>query len=65
MKNQILEIKQKSKRQYIRPEITVIKIDNDISLVMMSAGPGNDPTAPKHQQHHDNNNNNNSNNPFK
>ena len=32
------------KREYSTPEITEIKIDNEISLVMMSANPGGDPT---------------------
>ena len=31
------------KRKYINPEISCIKIDNEISLVMMSANPNNDP----------------------
>lgn len=33
----------KKKRKYSKPEITVVKIDNQISLVMMSANPGGDP----------------------
>lgn len=35
--------KPKEKRKYSPPEITAIKIDNEISLVMMSANPGDDP----------------------
>lgn len=35
--------KTKEKRKYSPPEITTIKIDNEISLVMMSANPGDDP----------------------
>jgi hypothetical protein len=31
------------KRKYNRPEITIIEIDNEISMVMMSANPGGDP----------------------
>jgi hypothetical protein len=43
MKNQILD-NQTAKRKYTPPDITVIKIDNEISLVMMSgASPDNDP----------------------
>lgn len=34
---------QKGKRKYSTPEITEIKIDKEISLVMMSANPGGDP----------------------
>ena len=34
----------KGKKKYCSPEISVIKIDNDISLVMMSSGPQEDPT---------------------
>jgi hypothetical protein len=33
----------KEKRKYSTPEITEIKIDKEISLVMMSANPGGDP----------------------
>ncbi|NTW32559.1 MAG: hypothetical protein HGB12_08050 [Bacteroidetes bacterium] len=45
MKNQISDKKQNKacKKKYNHPEITVIKIDNDISLVMMSANPYGDP----------------------
>jgi hypothetical protein len=32
------------KKTYSCPEITTIEIDNEISLVMMSAGPEGDPT---------------------
>jgi hypothetical protein len=39
------------KRKYNRPEIKVIKIDNDISLVMMSANPGDDPTESIQSEH--------------
>jgi hypothetical protein len=31
------------RRKYLPPEINIIKIDNEISLVMMSANPGGDP----------------------
>jgi hypothetical protein len=41
MKNTI--IKTEKKRNYMPPEIKVIKIDNEISLVMMSSNPGGDP----------------------
>jgi hypothetical protein len=34
---------QKEKRKYSAPEITQIKIDKEISLVMMSSNPGGDP----------------------
>jgi hypothetical protein len=33
----------KEKRKYSTPEITEIKIDKEISLVMMSLNPGEDP----------------------
>gem|GEM_PF-755564 len=33
----------KKKKRYSRPDITIIKIDNEISLVMMSANPDGDP----------------------
>jgi len=33
----------KKKKRYSRPGITKIKIDNEISLVMMSANPDGDP----------------------
>jgi hypothetical protein len=41
MKN--TNIKTEEKRKYMPPEIKVIKIDNEISLVMMSSNPGGDP----------------------
>jgi hypothetical protein len=31
------------KRKYLAPEITEIKIDKEISLIMMSSNPGDDP----------------------
>jgi hypothetical protein len=33
----------KNKEKYDKPEINSIRIDNEISMVMMSAGPGDDP----------------------
>jgi hypothetical protein len=36
-------INPENKRIYSAPEITEIKIDKEISLVMMSANPGGDP----------------------
>jgi len=47
------------KREYQRPEISVIKLDNEISLIMMSANPNTDPFEASIQQ------DNLSNNPFK
>jgi hypothetical protein len=35
----------KNKRAYTRPEITKVTIDKEISMVMMSFGPGNDPSG--------------------
>ncbi len=35
----------KNKRAYTRPEITKVTIDKEISMVMMSFGPGGDPEA--------------------
>jgi hypothetical protein len=42
----------KIKRKYTPPVITEIKIDNEISLVMMSANPGGDPPEESMQQDH-------------
>jgi hypothetical protein len=39
------------KRKYSAPEITEIKIDKEISLVMMSANPGGDPDESVQQDH--------------
>lgn len=33
------------KREYKKPEVKKVKIDNEISMVMMSYGPGGDPEA--------------------
>ena len=33
------------RRAYIKPQIRQIKIDNEISMVMMSFGPGGDPES--------------------
>jgi len=43
MKNMKQEQNITSKRKYNRPEITVIKLDNEISMVMASFGPGANP----------------------
>jgi len=45
-------IKPKEKREYLPPKITEIKIDKDISLVMMSANPGGDPPEDSMQPDH-------------
>ena len=49
MKNKILFQNKKTidKREYTRPEISVIKLDYEISLVMMSIGPSSDPFEAK------------------
>ena len=39
--NKTIEVKEKC--QYSRPEISIVEIDREISLVMMSANPGEDP----------------------
>ena len=39
----ITKTEPEERRKYMPPEIKVIKIDNEISLVMMSANPGGDP----------------------
>ena len=44
MKTMISKTKETSKRTYSKPEIEIVKIDNEISLVMMSANPTTDPT---------------------
>jgi hypothetical protein len=41
----------KEKRKYSAPEINQIKIDKEISLVMMSANPGGDPDESLQQDH--------------
>jgi len=53
MKNQIVfqNIKDTDKRKYQRPEISVIKLDNEISLIMMSASPNSDPFETKLSYH--------------
>jgi hypothetical protein len=33
------------KKKYSRPEVKKVTIDNEISMVMMSFGPGGDPEA--------------------
>jgi len=33
------------KRKYAKPVVTKVQIDNEISMVMMSFGPGGDPDA--------------------
>ncbi|MBL4587393.1 MAG: hypothetical protein JKX84_10115 [Flavobacteriales bacterium] len=35
----------KKKRSYKKPKLKKVKIDNEISMVMMSFGPGGDPGA--------------------
>jgi hypothetical protein len=42
---------QKEKRKYSTPEITEIKIDKEISLIMMSANPGEDPDESIRPEH--------------
>ncbi len=34
---------QQSKKKYRKPSVTKVTIDNEISMVMMSFGPGGDP----------------------
>ena len=43
MKTKIFQNSGTKKKNIKKPEVAVIKIDNDISLVMMSADPNNDP----------------------
>ncbi len=38
-------MQEKKKRVYKRPEIRKVSIDNEISMVMMSFGPGGDPES--------------------
>ena len=35
----------KQKKKYTKPSVTKVKIDNEISMVMMSFGPGGDPES--------------------
>ena len=35
----------KQKKKYQKPAVKKVKIDNEISMVMMSFGPGSDPEA--------------------
>jgi len=53
MKNQIIFQNREitKKRKYSSPDIAVIKIDNDISLIMMSANPYHDPDGSIQQEH--------------
>ncbi|MBL4586698.1 MAG: hypothetical protein JKX84_06550 [Flavobacteriales bacterium] len=36
-------MKNTEKKKYAKPTVTKVKIDNEISMVMMSFGPGGDP----------------------
>lgn len=45
------EAKTPSRRTYCRPEITVVRLDNHISLVMMTPGPPNPPPRGKKPPH--------------
>ena len=47
-------MKTKDKKKYNKPEISVIKIDHEISLVMMSANPYNNGPDPFGYFKHDN-----------
>ncbi len=38
-------MKKTAKKSYTKPSVTKVKIDNEISMVMMSFGPGGDPAA--------------------
>jgi hypothetical protein len=35
----------KQKKKYTKPEVKKVTIDNEISMVMMSFGPGGDPES--------------------
>ena len=50
MKNQINQ-KATGKRKYNRPEINLIKMDNDISVLMASANPVHDPDESIQPEH--------------
>jgi hypothetical protein len=38
-------MKKEEKKKYSKPAVTKVKIDNEISMVMMSFGPGGDPES--------------------
>ncbi len=38
-----MQDQEKKKRKYNRPSVAKVTIDNEISMVMMSFGPGGDP----------------------
>jgi hypothetical protein len=38
-------MKKTAKKKYANPSVTKVKIDNEISMVMMSFGPGGDPES--------------------
>ena len=38
-------MKNQTKKKYTKPSVTKVKIDNEISMVMMSFGPGGDPVS--------------------
>ncbi|MBT6686659.1 MAG: hypothetical protein HN704_11715 [Bacteroidetes bacterium] len=39
-----------AKKKYIKPEIEIVKIDTEISLVMMTSPPGDPESKSTHQQ---------------
>ena len=41
--NNLITMKNTEKKKYAKPTVTKVKIDNEISMVMMSFGPGGDP----------------------
>ncbi|MFT4544881.1 MAG: hypothetical protein ACI9EQ_001345 [Bacteroidia bacterium] len=38
-------MKKQANKKYSKPAVTKVKIDNEISMVMMSFGPGGDPES--------------------
>ena len=38
-------MKKTTKKTYSKPSVSKVKIDNEISMVMMSFGPGGDPSG--------------------
>lgn len=43
MNRPTMNMQGKKKKAYKKPEVTKVSIDNEISMVMMSFGPGSDP----------------------
>jgi hypothetical protein len=45
LSDNLITMKKTAKKKYVKPSVTKVKIDNEISMVMMSFGPGGDPES--------------------